>query len=75
MSYSFDGPSVYRFHAKVPTNINEKEYELNTGGAITVLADDMSNLSMPVQIEIEKIGRNRWIKITQEGKNVAEFLI
>ncbi len=26
-------------------------------------------------IEIEKIGRNRWIKITQEGKNAAEFLI
>jgi len=55
MSYSFDGPSVYRFHAKVPTNINGKEYELNTGGAITVLADDMSNLSMPVQIEIAKM--------------------
>ena len=26
-------------------------------------------------IEIEKIGRNRWIKITQEGKDAAEFLI
>ena len=26
-------------------------------------------------IEIEKIGRNRWIKITQEGRNAAEFLI
>ena len=26
-------------------------------------------------IEIEKIGRNRWIKITEEGKNAAEFLI
>ena len=26
-------------------------------------------------IEVEKIGRNRWIKITQEGKNAAEFLI
>jgi hypothetical protein len=26
-------------------------------------------------VEIEKIGRNRWIKITQEGKNAAEFLI
>jgi hypothetical protein len=23
----------------------------------------------------KKIGRNRWIKITQEGKDVAEFLI
>ena len=26
-------------------------------------------------IKVEKIGRNRWIKITEEGKNAAEFLI
>ncbi len=26
-------------------------------------------------IEVEKIGRNRWIKITEEGRNAAEFLI
>lgn len=26
-------------------------------------------------IKIEKIGRNRWIKITEEGKHAAEFLI
>ena len=26
-------------------------------------------------IEVEKIGRNRWIKITQEGKDAAEFLL
>jgi hypothetical protein len=26
-------------------------------------------------IEIEKVGRNRWIKITQEGIDAAEFLI
>jgi len=26
-------------------------------------------------IQVEKIGRNRWIKITEEGKNAAEFLI
>ena len=26
-------------------------------------------------IEIEKIGRNHWIKITEEGRNAAEFLI
>ena len=25
-------------------------------------------------IEVEKIGRNRWIKITQEGINASEFL-
>ena len=26
-------------------------------------------------INIEKLGRTRWIKITEEGKNAAEFLI
>jgi len=26
-------------------------------------------------IKVEKIGRNRWITITEEGKNAAEFLI
>ena len=26
-------------------------------------------------IKIEKIGRNRWIKITQEGKNASKFLV
>ena len=26
-------------------------------------------------IKVEKIGRNRWISITEEGKNAAEFLI
>ena len=26
-------------------------------------------------IEVEKVGRNRWISITEEGKNAAEFLI
>ena len=26
-------------------------------------------------IQVEKIGRNRWISITEEGKNAAEFLI
>jgi len=26
-------------------------------------------------IEVEKIGRNHWIKMTEEGKNAAEFLI
>ena len=25
-------------------------------------------------VEIEKIGRNRWIKITQEGIDASEFL-
>ncbi|MDE1818889.1 MAG: hypothetical protein KGI19_09850 [Thaumarchaeota archaeon] len=26
-------------------------------------------------VEIEKIGRNRWIKMTEDGKNAADFLI
>jgi len=26
-------------------------------------------------IKVEKVGRNRWIEITEEGKNAAEFLI
>jgi hypothetical protein len=38
------------------------------------------NIIQPLQdewnfIEVEKIGRNRWIKITQEGLDAAEFLI
>ncbi len=38
------------------------------------------NIIQPLQeqwkfIEVEKIGRNRWIKITQEGINASEFLI
>jgi len=38
------------------------------------------NIIQPLQdqwkfIDVEKIGRNRWIKITEEGKNAAEFLI
>ena len=26
-------------------------------------------------IDVEKVGRNRWIKINQDGKNAVEFLI
>ena len=38
------------------------------------------NIIQPLQdewnfIDVEKIGRNRWIKITQEGLDAAEFLI
>jgi len=37
------------------------------------------NIIQPLEewkfIEIEKLGRNRWIKITQEGSNVAKFLL
>ena len=39
-----------------------------------------SNIIAPLEkewkfVEVEKIGRNRWIKITQEGIDAAEFLI
>jgi hypothetical protein len=60
-------------------------------GIITVKAEESNysqarfasldkNIIAPLEkewkfIEIEKIGRNRWIKITEEGKNAAEFLI
>jgi len=38
------------------------------------------NIIQPLQdewkfVEVEKIGRTRWIKMTQEGNNAAEFLI
>jgi len=38
------------------------------------------NIIQPLQeqwkfIDVEKIGRNRWIKITQEGQNASEFLL
>ena len=26
-------------------------------------------------VEVEKIGRNRWLKITEDGEHAAEFLI
>ena len=26
-------------------------------------------------VEVEKIGRNRWLKMTEDGKHAAEFLI
>ncbi len=60
-------------------------------GIITVKAEESNysqarfasldkNIIAPLEkdwkfIEIEKIGRNRWIKITDEGRNAAEFLI
>ena len=37
------------------------------------------NIIQPLEewgfIDVEKVGRNRWIRITQEGKNASEFLI
>ncbi len=37
MAYPFDSPGVYSFHAEVPTNIGDKEYQLNTGGQLLYL--------------------------------------
>jgi len=38
------------------------------------------NIIQPLQndwkfVEVEKVGRTRWIKMTKEGINAAEFLI
>ena len=48
-------------------------------GNYTIITDN-KNIIAPLEkewkfIEVEKIGRNRWIKITQEGKDAAEFLL
>ena len=61
------------------------------GGIITVNSEEKNhsqarfasldkNIIQPLQeewnfVEVEKIGRNRWIKITQDGLDAAEFLI
>jgi len=63
----------------------------DTEGIITVNAEKRNytqarftsldkNIIQPLQdkwkfIDVEKIGRNRWIKINQDGKNAANFLI
>ncbi len=76
MVWSFDEPGVYSFHAKVPKDIDGKEYELNTGGAITVLADDMSNLSIAVQIEIAKMLLiSNGLPITSMGQHGTDDVI
>ncbi|HET8719753.1 MAG TPA: hypothetical protein VFM64_02020 [Candidatus Nitrosotenuis sp.] len=45
VSWAYTDPGSYRWSGKVLTIIDDREYELNTGGAILVLADDMSSLS------------------------------
>ena len=76
MALPFDEPGVYSFHAKVPKDIDGKEYELNTGGAITVLADDMSNLSIAVQIEIAKMLLiSNGLPITSMGQHGTDDVI
>lgn len=48
-------PGSYSWHGEVPTMIDGKEYELNTGGGILVLSDDMSDLSKEEQMETAKM--------------------
>jgi len=57
-------------------SVNPKEEEHRSMVRFTSLD---KNIIQPLEewgfIEIEKIGRNRWITITQEGSNASEFLI
>ena len=56
-------------------NVGAKEENKNPA-ALTSLAQ---NVIRPLEdewgyIRIEKIGRNRWVELTEEGRNVTEFL-
>ncbi len=57
-------------------SVNPKDEEHRSMVRFTSLD---KNIIQPLEewgfIEIEKIGRNRWITITQEGSNAAEFLL
>ena len=57
-------------------SVNPKDEEHRSMVRFTSLD---KNIIQPLEewgfIEIEKIGRNRWIIITQEGSNAAEFLL
>lgn len=76
MAWPFDGPGVYSFHAEVPKIIDGKQYELNTGGAITVLSDDMDDLPKAVQIEIAKmLLSSSGLPITSMGQQGTDDVI
>jgi len=47
-------PGSYYWQGEVPTMIGDREYDLNTGGVILVLSDDMSGLSLEEQMETAK---------------------
>ena len=55
--------------------INEKE----KNHTMARFASLDKNIIQPLEewgfIDVEKVGRNRWIKITSEGNNAAEFLL
>jgi hypothetical protein len=57
-------------------SINPKDEEHRTMVRFTSLD---KNIIQPLEewgfVKVEKIGRNRWIEITEEGSNAAEFLL
>jgi hypothetical protein len=57
-------------------SVNPKDEEHRSMVRFTSLD---KNIIQPLEewgfIKVEKVGRNRWIKITDEGSNAAEFLI
>ena len=57
-------------------SVNPKDEEHRSMVRFTSLD---KNIIQPLEewrfIEIEKIGRNRWITVTQEGQNASEFLL
>jgi len=57
-------------------SVNPKEEEHRSMVRFTSLD---KNIIQPLEewgfVKVEKIGRNRWITITQEGQNASEFLI
>lgn len=56
--------------------VNAREENLDQARFASLEANIIQPLSEQWKfVEIEKIGRNRWIKITPEGNHAAEFLI
>jgi hypothetical protein len=53
--WRFSEPGSYNWHGEVPTIMEGNEYELNTGGGILVLSDDMSDLSLEEQMETARM--------------------
>ena len=86
-----DALKIVYTHDKQKLTKKEMAVLAEENGIITVNAENENhsqarfasldkNIIAPLEkewkfIEVEKIGRNRWIKITQEGKDAAEFLI
>jgi len=61
-------------HKIITVNAMEKNHSMARFASLD------KNIIQPLEekwkfIQVEKIGRNRWIKLTQDGANAAEFLI